>query len=121
MNILDDETSLRSLISEANDLQRHLGLTYNNIPFDMRRPKRLAEGKAGRWAIYQPACPTREWTAEDFLQHLGELRDLAQRHADRVARQQRMADLNAQVRELLGDADFEFYTSTLAGLGSPRG
>lgn len=121
MNILDDEAGLRSLISEANDLQRHLGLAYNNIPFGIRRPRRLVEGKAGRWVIYQPEWPTREWTADTFMEHLGELRDLVQRHADRIAHQRRMDDLNARVRELLGDADFEFYTSTLIGYGSPRG
>ena len=121
MNILDDETSLRELISEANDLQRHLGMTHA-LPFDIRPPRRLVEGKAGRWVIHQPrAWPTRAWTVDEFIEHLDELKCFAQRHADQLARSRRMADLNARVRALLGDTDFEFYTSTLIGYGSPRG
>ena len=120
-NMLNDKADLTELINEANELQRHLGLSHLHRPFGIRRPRRLVEGKAGKWVIHQPSQPNRGWTLELFLQHLDDLRDRAQRHQQRVDAIRRMDDLNARVRELLGDEDFGFYTSRLIGCGSPRG
>ena len=88
---------------------------------NVARARSTVYPNAGNASPNQPSQPGREWTLELFLEHLDDLRDRAQRHQQRVDDIRRMDDLNARVRELLGDEDFGFYTSRLIGCGSPRG
>lgn len=55
-----------------------------------------------------------------MAEELARLEERAVEHAARVAHTQRMDSLNARVKALLGDEEFEFYTNTLIGYGMPR-
>ena len=119
MDLLDDADLLDACLEEINTLGRHLDT--GGPPFARRAPKRLREARLGRWVAYRMDQPDRHWTAEDLDERLVSLRNRAAVEHERVAHRQRMDALNARVRELLGDADFEFYTQSLTGYGSPRG
>jgi hypothetical protein len=118
-NLLDDDVALDAQLEEINTLERHLDTGWPR--FARRKPLRLREAKAGKWVAYREDLPDRHWTAEELAERLSSLRSRAVVEHERVADRQRMDALNARVRTLLGDADFEFYTNTLIGYGMPRG
>lgn len=117
-NVLDDEVALDAQLDEINTLQRHLDTGWPL--FARRKPLRLREAKAGKWVAYREDLPDRHWTAEELDERLWSLKILAASNKEQVERRQRMDALNERVRALLGDADYEFYTNTLIGYGTPR-
>lgn len=119
-NVLDDDVGLDAMLAEINQLQRNLGSLSRWPPFARRKPLRLREAKSGKWVAYREDMPDRCWCSNDLAEHLESLRTLAANNQKHVAQQRRMDALNARVRELLGDADYEFYTNTLTGYGAPR-
>lgn len=120
-NVLDDDVGLDAMLAEINQLQRNMGSLSRWLPFARRKPLRLREAKAGKWVAYREDMPDRCWCSNDLTEHLESLRTLAANNQKHVAQQRRMDALTARVRELLGDADYEFYTNTLTGYGAPRG
>jgi thymidine kinase len=119
-NILDDLEALEKMVDRINFLERSMKLLRSRGALEIRKPKKLVERKEGKWVACRQADQNKFFTAVELVDELAYLEDRAVEHAAQVADTQRMDNLNARVKALLGDEDFEFYTKTLIGYGMPR-
>ena len=119
-NILDDLEALEKVVDRINFLERAMEVVRYRGTLEIRKPKRLVERKEGKWVAYRQADQIKFFTAAELAEELAYLEERVVEHAARVADTQRMDSLNARVKAVLGDEDFEFYTRILIGYGMPR-
>mgnify|MGYP006274648097 CR=1 FL=1 len=119
-NILDDQEALEQVVDRINFLERSMDIKGYLGTLEIRKPKRLVERKEGKWVAFRRGRQDKFFTAAELAEELARLEERAVEHAAQVAHTLRMDSLNARVKALLGDEDFEFYTNTLIGYGMPR-